>query len=145
MFDEVEKKSSLGFRPGLFMVLVAVALSSIASAQPIGPSPYWKNQIAFPDDPFRANGAVYSEPGWVKFTILLSDRDTVYFQDSRKYQFHYNFATDLLDPFIGMNTAEFDRFTLYAEGQQAILGGGERVLLGRMGAGRVEVLSRRSD
>jgi len=60
----------------------------------------------------------------VKFTILLDpyDPNIVYFQNSRQYVFHYAFATEHLDPFVGMTTGQFNTITLFAEGQQAVLG-----------------------
>ncbi|MHC4283789.1 MAG: PEP/pyruvate-binding domain-containing protein, partial [Planctomycetota bacterium] len=90
----------------------------------ITPSPYWKNQISFPDEPFRVVGGSASDPDWVKFTIILSpyDANVVYYQDCQQYIFHYHFARDLLDPFIGMSTSEYDQVTLYEQGQQAVLG-----------------------
>ena len=89
----------------MFVLLVAVALSPFVSAQPTGPSQYWKNQITFLRDPFLSEHTSHRSPNWVKFTILLSDPNTVYFQDTDRYPLHYDFATELLDPFIGMTRA----------------------------------------
>jgi len=104
--------------------LVMVLMGSLAFGQTITPSPYWTNQISFPNEPFRVVGTSSSEPDWVKFTIILApyDPNIVYFQDSRAYTFHYDFATELLDPFIGMSPSEYDEVTLYEQGQQAVLG-----------------------
>jgi len=91
----------------------------------ITPSPHWKYQIGLPHDPFLVAGDAEGNPGWVKFTTLLLedyDPNTVYFQNSREYVFHYNFASELLNPFIGMSRAEYDRVALYEQGQQAVLG-----------------------
>lgn len=103
----------------LFLVMV-----SLVCGQTITPSPYWKNEIVHPNEPFRVVGTSASDPDWVKFTILLEpyDPNTVYFQDSQAYTFHYHFATEVLDPFIGMSPSEYDLVTLYEEGQRAILG-----------------------
>jgi hypothetical protein len=84
--------------------------------------PPWKHQIAFPDEPFRTAGPFTREPGWVKFTIKTENPDTVYFQDGREYLFHYDWATEWLDPFIGMTAGGYEQVTLYAQGQQAALG-----------------------
>jgi len=83
-----------------------------------------KNQISFPNEPFRVVGSSASEPDWVKFTILLSpyDPNIVYYQDSQAYTFHYHFATEWLELFKGMSASEYDQATLYEEGQQAVLG-----------------------
>ena len=85
-------------------------------------SPLYKNQINFPNDPLCSPGISENDPGWVKFTIKLDDPCTVYFQHSQFYLFHYNFATDLLAPFIGMSAGDYYDITLYEQGQQAVLG-----------------------
>jgi hypothetical protein len=107
----------------MLVFLFAAVMFSLVYGE-ITPSPYWKNEIAFPNEPFRVVGTSASEPDWVKFTIILApyDPNIVYFQDSQAYTFHYHFATDLLDPFIGMSPSEYDQITLYEQGQQAILG-----------------------
>ncbi len=99
-----------------------VGARSLAGDCTVTPSPYWKTTIAFPDDPFRYWGTSEGGPGWVKFTVLTCDPTTVYFQDSNAYRFHYEFATEQLDPFLGISPTDLDQITLYAEGQQAILG-----------------------
>ena len=106
---------------------IAVILLSLAvpAVGDISPSPYRKNQIQFPDDPFRAEGTgdpFGATPGFVKFTILLSEPGTIYFQDCQAYLFHYDFAREVLDPFLGVGAPEYDAVTLHAAGQQAILG-----------------------
>jgi len=108
----------------LLWFLLVLAPAALSYAGEIPPSPYWKNEIVFPDEPFRASGTFASDPGWVKFTILLDpyDPNVVYFQDSKRYAFHYNFAVELLTPFIGMTPQQFDEATLYEEDQQAVLG-----------------------
>ena len=106
----------------LFVFAAAVPLPVFG--EDITPSPYWKSEISFPNEPFRVVGTSASEPDWVKFTIILSpyDPNIVYFQDSQAYTFHYHFAMEVLDPFIGMSTSEYDQITLYEQGQQAVLG-----------------------
>jgi len=115
-----------GRNAAVFLALLwfLVAPAALSYAGEIPPSPYWKNEIVFPDEPFRASGTFASDPGWVKFTILLDpyEPDVVYFQDSKRYAFHYNFAVELLTPFIGMTPQQFDEATLYEEDQQAVLG-----------------------
>jgi hypothetical protein len=94
-----------------------------AAAQTVSPSPYWKNQIAFPYDSFCPRG-IKDGIAWVKFTILLKpyDPNVVYFQDGRKHVFHYSFAAEQLEPFLGMTTSQFNAVTLFEKNQQAILG-----------------------
>jgi hypothetical protein len=82
----------------------------------------WKHQVVFPDDPYCASGVGAGDSGWVKFTIKLDDPCTVYFQDSQLYVLHHEFATSVLDPFIGMSASQFYEVTLYETGQLAALG-----------------------
>jgi len=91
----------------------------------VSPSPYLKAYIDFPNDPFFVQGTSDSDPGWVKFTSILLDGydpNVIYFQDSVSYPFHYDCATELLDPFIGMDVHEYEQVSLYAPGQQVALG-----------------------
>jgi hypothetical protein len=85
-------------------------------------SPDWKSAIDFPYDSFRNVGNTAALATWVKFTILTCDPTTVYFQDSNAYPFHYQFATERLDPLLGITPAAFDLVTLYEAGQKAVLG-----------------------
>lgn len=59
---------------------------------------------------------------WVKFAARVSDPDRVWFQDSRKHAFHYDWARLRLPGFAGMTRAQFDSVTLYASNRQAVLG-----------------------
>src|SRR5688572_33145767 len=67
-----------------------------------GPTNDWKNQIIFPTDPFRTTNSGQAIR-WVKFAILLNDPARVIYQDSVKFPFHYDFATQRLGPFLGMD------------------------------------------
>ena len=89
-----------------------LCVSSLLHAAP-------KYEIQFPSDSYVKWG---SDGGWVKFTILVGNPTTVYFQDSNVYPFHYDFAVAELPQFAGMTRAQFDAATLHAAGQQAILG-----------------------
>ncbi len=102
--------------------LVLASASGAGAAGTIRAAADWKNTIDFPFDPFRADASTIFDPAWIKFTILKNQPDTVYFQDSRAYKFHYPFAVKNLEPFAGMSEREFDNLTLYAQGQVAILG-----------------------
>jgi hypothetical protein len=105
--------------PGPVARAVIVATASIcASALPILAAP--KFQITFFDDAYAVHST--TNPGWIKFTILTSDLNTVYFQNSNQYPFHYDFAVAELPQFQGMTRTQFDQVTLHATGQQAILG-----------------------
>jgi len=86
-----------------------------------------KNGLQFPEDPFAEPPAPqdFQRParlGWVKFAILREDETRVWFQDSRKFPFHYDYARLRLEPFLGMPASQFDRLTLHREGQKAVLG-----------------------
>ncbi len=104
------------------LVLLTGLWSSGADGQTITPSPYWKNVIGFPNDPFCS----YGEEGastWVKFTVLLEPYEpNVYFQNSKSYVFHYTFATKFLNPFMGMSLQQFNAVTLTSDHPQAVLG-----------------------
>ena len=82
----------------------------------------WKNQMAFPEEPFRSAFLDALQPRWVKFAILTSNPTRVYYQDSVKYLFHYDYATARLEPFRGMNRAEFDLVSLHPTNQAVVLG-----------------------
>jgi hypothetical protein len=107
-------------------VLLACILSSLAAASglTVSPSTSWKNRISFPSDSFCARGISKDSAKWVKFSILLSpyDSNVVYFQNSRTYVYHYDFAAAHLDPFLGMTSARFNAVTMFEQNQQAILG-----------------------
>lgn len=98
-----------------------IGISHEATACPITASPSWKNSITFPGEPFR-HTPQQGDVGWVKFAILTCDPTTVYFQNSNTYLFHHEFATSVLDPFVGMSLEEFNAVSLNAAGQQVILG-----------------------
>ncbi|MDQ8205072.1 PEP/pyruvate-binding domain-containing protein [Pelagicoccus sp. SDUM812003] len=79
--------------------------------------------------------ALFSEPfeqgdrtvTFAKFTILMDDLTTVYFQDTKEYAFHYEFAVDKIPMFAGMTRSEFDEVTLALrkderDRRQAVLG-----------------------
>lgn len=108
-----------GFRSFAAVLLVAVAAAEIR-AEAVLPSPSWKNSVSFPDDPFRASSP--DGVGWIKFTLLLDDPTTIYFQDSNAYPFHYDWATEFVVAYQGMTPSEFDQITLFEDGQQAVLG-----------------------
>jgi hypothetical protein len=93
-----------------------------ATASPIASTNNWKNQITFPVDGFTSTNNVGDQPSWIKFAVVLSDSFRVYYQDSRRYLFHYDFAATRLDPFRGMNRDAFDAVSLHRNGQRVLLG-----------------------
>jgi len=104
------------------ILLLAGTCPAVAAPPAITPSPYWKNQITFLNDPFSSFPSAGTT--WVKFTILLEpyDPNVVYFQNSKKYKLHYEFASQCLDPFMGMSSQQFYAATLSAQNPPAILG-----------------------
>jgi hypothetical protein len=96
--------------------------SAVVWGQGIEPnSVCWKNEIVLPDEPYQS----WTSPAYVKFTIITMpgfDPNLVYFQDAGQYEFHFQFALEWLEPFIGLTIEEFDAVTLHAAGQEAVLG-----------------------
>ena len=88
------------------------------------PRPIGRTRSRSPYDAFCARGTSKESVKWIKFTILREpyDANVVYFQDCRKYVFHYSFATEVLDPFRGMTAQQFNAISLFQQNQKAILG-----------------------
>jgi hypothetical protein len=84
----------------------------------------WKNQVVYPDDPLRSpEPAVgHEDPRWIKFAILTDDPYRVYYQDSNRYRFHYDFAVTRLERFRDLSRTEFDAISLYRANQEVVLG-----------------------
>jgi len=107
--------------PRTLFFLSLLAIPAIAFARDEPSQLPWKNQITFPDEPFQS----WTSPPFVKFTIITKegfDPNVLYYQDCRRYEYHFDFALQSLPPFIGMTVEEFDAVTLHAAGQQAVLG-----------------------
>lgn len=105
----------------VYMLLCVLVVSAAVCAAQTDGQTAWKNQIQFPDDPFQSG----TSPAYIKFTIVTSegfDPNVVYYQDSGRYEYHYDFAVEHLDPFARMTIEQFDDVTLRASGQKAILG-----------------------
>jgi len=102
----------------LLCILIVVSPLSAVNDEPVQS---WKNEILYPDDPYQS----WTSPAYIKFTIIIRegfDPNTVYYQDSQQYTYHYDFAAECLEPFMGMSLPEYDSITLYEQGQQAVLG-----------------------
>jgi len=102
-------------------LILALLVPCVILARDDDPEPTWKNQIDYPSEAFQS----WTSPSYIKFTIITKegfDLNVVCYQDSRKYEFHFDFALEQLDPFIGMTIEQFDNVTLHEEGQQAVLG-----------------------
>ncbi len=81
----------------------------------------WKNQLIFPGESLRSTNSL-TDIAWVKFAFLLGEPTRVYYEDSRKYPFHYQFATQRLAPFKGMDPATFEQVSMHRSNQQVVLG-----------------------
>lgn len=81
----------------------------------------WKNQLVFPGETFRSTNSL-TDIAWVKFSILVGEPARVYYQDSAKYPFHFQFATQRLAPFKGMDPATFEQVSMHRSNQQIVLG-----------------------
>jgi hypothetical protein len=84
----------------------------------------WRNHVYLENDEFRSEQVNFALPEtrWIKFAIVTNEPARVYFQNSWKYKFHYQFATARLPQFKGMTAAQFDAVTLRTNAQQAVLG-----------------------
>ena len=94
----------------------------------------WKTNLNLPGDKFliefKAQDGVWIPPGnnktketqWVKFTVLMDDLTTVYFQNGSSIKFHYDFGTKFVPEFDGMSHMEFDRASLFHAGRRAVIG-----------------------
>ncbi len=85
----------------------------------------WKNSVhGDGDEPFQSEFPPFGAPAprWIKFLLLLDGTRRVYFQDSTKYTFHYDFAVARVPRFKGVSRADFDRVTLRTNAQEAVVG-----------------------
>ena len=80
----------------------------------------WKNQMAYPYELFNGYGAGISS--WVKFAISLDDPARVFYADSRRFTFHYDFVSRRLNGFLGISPAEFDRVALHNADRRMVIG-----------------------
>ncbi|MHC1769714.1 MAG: PEP/pyruvate-binding domain-containing protein [Verrucomicrobiia bacterium] len=94
------------------------------SMTPMTKTDDWKNQVRLPEDPFLSGygEAIGPDFQWIKFAIPFAEPFRVYYQDSKKYDFHYDFATNRLAPFRGLTPVQFDQVALRTNGQQVLLG-----------------------
>jgi len=123
MWDGGKHKMRMaGARSVITATILAFGYLATVRASDITPSPYWKNQISFPDDAFCSFPTAGSR--WIKFTILMEpyDPNVVYFQNSKKYKLHYDFAVNCLDPFAGLSSGQFYAQTIASDQPKAILG-----------------------
>lgn len=85
----------------------------------------WKNVIRGTfGEPFQSEAPPPWNPAsrWIKFALPVEQPGRVYFQDSSRHLFHYDFAVLRLPGFAGLTRAAFDAVTLRTNGQRAVLG-----------------------
>ena len=84
----------------------------------------WRNQIFFPNDHYLSESLSFGLPEtrWIKFAILTNEPTRVYYQNSWKYKFHYNFASARLPGFKGLSPTQFDEVSLHTNSQRVVLG-----------------------
>ena len=90
------------------------------NAAPLTLTNDWKNQIAYPFEPFNGYGGGIGS--WVKFAILIDDPTRVFYADSRSFTFHYDFASTRLEGLIGISPADFDRVALHNPDRRVVIG-----------------------
>ena len=85
----------------------------------------WTNQLGVPD------GRIFTEPGagglpnnpaFAKFTVKLDDPGRVWFQDSDRYPYHYNFVFARLPGYQGIGYQQYESISLHLAGQELLLG-----------------------
>jgi hypothetical protein len=93
-------------------------------SEPIEFEDDWRNQVFFPDDEFRNEPITFGLPEtrWIKFAITTNEPTRVYYQNSWKYKFHYNFASARLPGFQGLTPIQFDEVSLHTNSQRIVLG-----------------------
>ena len=84
----------------------------------------WRNQVYFDEDTFRNEPISFGLPEtrWIKFAITTNEPTRVYYQNSWKYPFHYNFASARLPEFRGLTPIQFDEVSLHTNSQRIVLG-----------------------
>src|SRR6185369_601843 len=106
--------------------LVCFILCSVANcellAQLVPPdTTEGKTEISYDSEPFANFAGGDGGAGFVKFSVILSQPGTAYFQDSNLRLFHYDFASQHLQPFVGYSREQFDAVSLHLSGQQVVL------------------------
>ena len=124
MFDRAS--NSIGIKTNLFHDFAATNLSHrfyYTRTATLTDAYDWKNKISFPTEEFlSATNRNTDKPQWIKFAILKSDPYKVYYQDSTKYPFHYDFAVKQFAKFKGLDRDSFNQISLYLNSQEVILG-----------------------
>jgi hypothetical protein len=83
----------------------------------------WTNQLGVLDGRiFTESGGLPNDPPYAKFTARLDEPGRVYFQDSDRYPFHYDFVRARLPGYQDIGYQDYERISLHPEGQELLVG-----------------------
>jgi hypothetical protein len=94
-------------------------------SRPAGEADDWTNQLRVPDARIFTEpgaGGSANNPAFAKFTVVLADPGRVWFQDSDRYPYHYNFIRARLPGYENLGYPEFEAISLHPDGQELLLG-----------------------
>ena len=81
----------------------------------------WTNQLSVFDERIFTDRSA-NQLAFAKFTLKLAEPDRVYFQDSDRYPFHYDFARVRLAGYEGISYTDYLRRSLFLNGQELVIG-----------------------
>ena len=82
----------------------------------------WSDELDVENSMFFASTGTTGAIRFVKFHVPLSDNDKVIFQDTRAFQFHYDFATAKLGSYVGISVDDYNAIALKNAGRELLLG-----------------------
>ncbi|MGI9242660.1 MAG: hypothetical protein ACR2RV_17825, partial [Verrucomicrobiales bacterium] len=82
----------------------------------------WTNQLMVSDQRIFAGSGAGDNPTFAKFTVEIDNPERVYFQNSERYPFHFQFARARLPGYDGIGIQEYERISLFRDGQELLLG-----------------------
>lgn len=101
--------------------LIRAINHALLGCSDVEPIPF-KTRVDHPFEPYFVYGTTFDGSSWGKFTLRVSDPQTVYFQDANRAAFHQDFVRSTLPPYIGKKAAEIDAISLRALGQELVFG-----------------------
>ena len=82
----------------------------------------WTNQLQISDGRIFSDPSAGNTPAFAKFTVEIDDPGRVYFQDSDRYPFHFQFARARLPGYQNISLQEYERISLFREDHELLLG-----------------------
>lgn len=82
----------------------------------------WTNQLQISDGRIFSDPSAGNTPAFAKFTVEIDDPARVYFQDSDRYPFHFQFARARLPGYQNISLQEYERISLFREDHELLLG-----------------------